>query len=80
MFPASYNASHLSASSDEKMKYMFRETRKEKEEKRELDEHINLRSLSKVIIPPLGASSNDTQSNVNTRSTIIISPMNSKYR
>ncbi|PWA93437.1 potassium transport 2/3 [Artemisia annua] len=80
MFPASYNASHLSASSDEKMKYMFRESRKEKEGKRELEEHINLRSLSKVIIPPLGASSNDTQSNVNTRSTIIISPMNSKYR
>ncbi|GJX73416.1 potassium channel AKT2/3 [Tanacetum coccineum] len=80
MFPVSYNAVHLSASSDEKMKDMFRESRKVKEEKGELEEHINLRSLSKVIIPPLGASSNYTQSNVNTSSTCIISPTDSKYR
>ncbi|KAK1417662.1 hypothetical protein QVD17_26794 [Tagetes erecta] len=61
-------------------KHKFKDSRKEKEEKDEEQEHLNLRSLSKVIIPPLGASSNYTQNHVNSRSTKVISPMDSKYR
>ncbi|XP_076887686.1 potassium channel AKT2/3-like [Bidens hawaiensis] len=60
-------------------KERYKDSRKEKEEKGG-EEYLNLRSLSKVIIPPLGASSDDTQNNINSRSTHIISPMDSKYR
>lgn len=74
MFSTSYNNSYGNR------KHRFKDSRKEKEEKDEEQEHLNLRSLSKVIIPPLGASSNYTQNHVNSRFTKIISPMDSKYR
>nr|XP_043623583.1 potassium channel AKT2/3 [Erigeron canadensis] len=86
MFPTPYNTMYGSASSHENKKERYRHSRKEKEEKvhdEEDHQHLNLRSLSKVIIPPLGASSNYTlqKNNVHTRSSnTIISPMDSKYR
>ncbi|KAI7738322.1 hypothetical protein M8C21_033437 [Ambrosia artemisiifolia] len=74
MFPTPYNNLYGNR------KDRYKDSRKEKEEKGEEEEHLNLRSLSKVIIPPLGASSNDTQNHANVRSSKIISPMDSKYR
>lgn len=79
MFPTSYNNMQGSLSRNDKRRDRYNDLRKEKEEKIE-EEHLNLRSLSKVIIPPLGASSNYTQNQVHSRSNIIISPMDSKYR
>ncbi|KAM0009270.1 putative cyclic nucleotide-binding domain, potassium channel, voltage-dependent, EAG/ELK/ERG [Helianthus debilis subsp. tardiflorus] len=74
MFPTPYNKFYGNR------KERYKDSRKEKEEKGEEEEHLNLRSLSKVIIPPLGASSDDTQNHINSRSSKIISPMDSKYR
>ncbi|KAI3803881.1 hypothetical protein L1987_32045 [Smallanthus sonchifolius] len=73
MFPTSYNNLYGNR------KQRYKDSRKEKEEKED-EEHLNLRSLSKVIIPPLGASSDYTQNQINSRYTHIISPMDSKYR
>ncbi|KAJ0681783.1 putative cyclic nucleotide-binding domain, potassium channel, voltage-dependent, EAG/ELK/ERG [Helianthus annuus] len=78
MFPKSYTTLYGSASSDGSVKDMNIDLRKEV--KGEEEQHLNIRSLSKVIIPPLGASSNYTQNNIHSRSTTIISPLDSKYR
>ncbi|KAJ0513948.1 putative cyclic nucleotide-binding domain, potassium channel, voltage-dependent, EAG/ELK/ERG [Helianthus annuus] len=74
MFPTTYDKLYGNR------KERYKDSRKEKEGKGEEEEHLNLRSLSKVIIPPLGASSDDTQNHINSRSSKIISPMDSKYR
>ncbi|KAJ0743843.1 putative cyclic nucleotide-binding domain, potassium channel, voltage-dependent, EAG/ELK/ERG [Helianthus annuus] len=74
MFPTTYDKLYGNR------KERYKDSRKEKEGKGEEEEHMNLRSLSKVIIPPLGASSDDTQNHINSRSSKIISPMDSKYR
>ncbi|KAF5786563.1 putative potassium channel, voltage-dependent, EAG/ELK/ERG, rmlC-like jelly roll [Helianthus annuus] len=74
MFPTTYDKLYGNR------KERYKDSRKEKEGKGEEEEHLNLRSLSKVIIPPLGASSGDTQNHINSRSSKIISPMDSKYR
>ncbi|KAJ9538244.1 hypothetical protein OSB04_030977 [Centaurea solstitialis] len=78
MFMTAYNTLYGSASSTENKKHRNRETRKEKGW--EDEEPLNLRSLSKVIIPPLGASSNYPQNQIHSKSAMIISPTDSKYR
>ncbi|XP_024980236.1 potassium channel AKT2/3 [Cynara cardunculus var. scolymus] len=78
MFLTAYNNLYGSASSTENNKDRNRKTRKEKGW--EDEEPLNLRNLSKVIIPPLGASSNYPQHHIHSKSTMIISPTDSKYR
>ncbi|KAL4588464.1 hypothetical protein LXL04_001355 [Taraxacum kok-saghyz] len=75
-FTTVYNTLHATVSDNQKMKDRYKDSRKEEEEEEE--QHINLRSLSKIMIPPLGASY--IQNHIPSRSTIIISPMDSKYR
>lgn len=78
-FPTVYNTLHATASNNQKMKDRYKESRKKKEEKRDQEEEpMNLRSLSKIMIPPLGVSY--IQNHIPSRSSIIISPMDSKYR
>ena len=77
-FPTVYNTLHATASNNQKMKDRYKESRKKKEEKRDQEEEpMNLRSLSKIMIPPLGVSY--IQNHIPSRSSIIISPMDSKY-
>ncbi|KAI3715701.1 hypothetical protein L6452_22687 [Arctium lappa] len=78
MFLTAYNTLYGSASSVGNKNNRNRETKKEKGW--EDEEPLNLRNLSKVIIPPLGASSNYPQNHIHSRSNMIISPTNSKYR
>ena len=77
-FPTVYNTLHATTSNNQKMKDRYKESRKKKEEKRDQEEEpMNLRSLSKIMIPPLGVSY--IQNPIPSRSNIIISPMDSKY-
>lgn len=78
-FPTVYNTLHATTSNNQKMKDRYKELRKKKEEKRDQEEEepMNLRSLSKIMIPPLGVSY--IQNPIPSRSNIIISPMDSKY-
>lgn len=50
----------------------------EEEEEDRIARNLNLQNLSKLILPPLGASTNN-QNHIQSKGRII-TPMNSKYR